>query len=86
MPVRVYTTKGLEEQARFALECAHKTVDYFSELFGIEYPLPKSDLLCVHAFVSGTNVFLLESTNIYKGRRCYGELGIGHISYHRGFI
>lgn len=51
IPVRVYTTRGLEDQARFALECAHKTIDYFSELFGIEYPLPKSDLLCVHAFV-----------------------------------
>lgn len=54
IPVRVYTTKGLEEQARYALECAHKTVDYFSELFGIEYPLPKSDLLCVHEFVRTT--------------------------------
>ncbi|KAL3713102.1 hypothetical protein TMatcc_001805 [Talaromyces marneffei ATCC 18224] len=53
IPVRVYTTKGLEEQARYALECAHKTIDYFSELFGIEYPLPKSDLLCVHAFAAG---------------------------------
>ena len=27
IPVRVYTTKGLKEQARFALECAHRTVD-----------------------------------------------------------
>lgn len=51
IPVRVYTTRGLKEQARFALECAHRTVDYFSELFGIDYPLPKSDLLAVHEFV-----------------------------------
>lgn len=62
IPVRVYTTKGLEEQARYALECAHKTVDYFSELFGIEYPLPKSDLLCVHAFVSKTSPFIIANT------------------------
>jgi aminopeptidase N len=52
IPVRVYTTRGLEPQARFALECAHRTVDYFSELFDIDYPLPKSDLLAVHEFVS----------------------------------
>jgi aminopeptidase N len=52
IPVRVYTTKGLKDQAQFALGCAHKTIDYFSELFGIDYPLPKSDLLAVHAFVS----------------------------------
>ena len=53
MPVRVYTTRGLEEQGRFALEHAHKTVDYFSDIFGIEFPLPKSDLLAVHEFAMG---------------------------------
>lgn len=52
IPVRVYTTRGLKDQARFALECAHRTVDYFSEIFEIEYPLPKADLLAVHEFVS----------------------------------
>lgn len=51
IPVRVYTTRGLKDQARFALECAHRTVDYFSEVFEIEYPLPKADLLAVHEFV-----------------------------------
>ncbi|EEP79230.1 GTP-binding protein ypt1 [Uncinocarpus reesii 1704] len=53
IPVRVYTTRGLKEQARFALDCAHKTVDYFSEVFEIDYPLPKSDLLAVHEFAMG---------------------------------
>ena len=53
LPVRVYTTRGLEEQGRFALEHAHKTIDYFSKIFGIEYPLPKSDLLAVHEFAMG---------------------------------
>lgn len=52
IPVRVYTTRGLQDQARFALECAHRTIDYFSEVFEIEYPLPKADLLAVHEFVS----------------------------------
>ena len=33
LPVRVYTTKGLKEQGRFALEHAHKIVDYFSEVW-----------------------------------------------------
>ncbi|KAE8348860.1 peptidase family M1-domain-containing protein [Aspergillus coremiiformis] len=53
IPVRVYTTRGLKEQARFALECAHRTVDYFSEVFDVEYPLPKADLLAVHEFAMG---------------------------------
>jgi aminopeptidase N len=53
IPVRVYTTKGLKEQGRFALDNCHKIVDYFSEVFQIDYPLPKVDLLAVHEFVSG---------------------------------
>ncbi|OAL25485.1 hypothetical protein AYO22_04804 [Fonsecaea multimorphosa] len=53
LPVRVYTTRGLKEQGRFAMEHAHKILDYFSDVFGIEYPLPKSDLLAVHEFAMG---------------------------------
>jgi len=51
LPVRVYTTRGLKEQGRFALEHAYQIVDYFSEIFKIDYPLPKADLLAVHEFV-----------------------------------
>ncbi|ORY64143.1 peptidase family M1 [Pseudomassariella vexata] len=53
IPVRVYTTRGLKEQGRYALEHAPKTIDLFSESFGIDYPLPKSDLLAVHEFTHG---------------------------------
>jgi aminopeptidase N len=53
IPVRVYTTRGLKEQGRWALQHAGPILDFFSETFGIDYPLPKSDLLCVHEFASG---------------------------------
>jgi aminopeptidase N len=53
LPVRVYTTRGLKEQGRWALQHAAPTIDYFSEAFGIDYPLPKADLLCTHEFASG---------------------------------
>ncbi|KAH0558894.1 hypothetical protein GP486_004479, partial [Trichoglossum hirsutum] len=53
LPVRVYTTKGLKEQGRFALKNAAQIVDYFSEIFRIDYPLPKVDLLAVHEFSHG---------------------------------
>lgn len=56
IPVRVYTTRGLKEQGRFALDNCHKIVDYFSEVFQIDYPLPKVDLLAVHEFVSKTDL------------------------------
>ena len=52
LPVRVYTTRGLKQQAQYALDHAPKVIDYFSEVFGIDYPLPKADLLAVHEFVS----------------------------------
>src|ERR1019366_247502 len=32
MPVRVYTTRGLKEQGRWALLNCHQVVDYFSEV------------------------------------------------------
>ncbi|KAL1311069.1 hypothetical protein AAFC00_001278 [Neodothiora populina] len=53
LPVRVYTTKGLKDQGMLALESAHQVVDYFSEIFRIDYPLPKVDLLAVHEFSHG---------------------------------
>ncbi|KAG6266511.1 hypothetical protein E4U47_005743 [Claviceps purpurea] len=53
IPVRVYTTRGLKEQGRWALEHAPKVIDFFSEIFDIDYPLPKSDLLAVHEFTHG---------------------------------
>ena len=33
IPVRVYTTRGLKEYGRFALENCHQIVDYFSKIF-----------------------------------------------------
>lgn len=52
LPCRVYTTRGLKDQGRYALEHAPQIIDYFSEVFDIDYPLPKADLLAVHEFVS----------------------------------
>ncbi|MBE3047005.1 M1 family metallopeptidase, partial [Candidatus Bathyarchaeota archaeon] len=53
IPVRVYTTRGLKEQGDWALQHAPKIIDFFSKIFDIDYPLPKSDLLAVHEFTHG---------------------------------
>lgn len=50
LPVRIYTTKGYTKDAQLALSLAPKIVDYFSSIFELKYPLPKLDLLVVHAF------------------------------------
>lgn len=39
LPVRVYSTKGLIDQGKLALESAHQIVDYFSEV-SISLPIP----------------------------------------------
>lgn len=53
IPVRVYTTRGLKEQGQWALQHAPKIIDFFSEIFDIDYPLPKADLIAVHEFTHG---------------------------------
>lgn len=53
IPVRVYATAGQEEEGHYAAEEAAKAVDFFSETFGIDYPLAKLDLLATPEFVFG---------------------------------
>jgi puromycin-sensitive aminopeptidase len=51
--VRVFTTPGKKHQAKFALECAVKTLDYYEEYFDIKYPLPVLDMIAIPDFASG---------------------------------
>ncbi|KAJ3318441.1 Aminopeptidase 2 mitochondrial [Boothiomyces sp. JEL0866] len=44
---RVYTPKGKQLEGVFALEVGVKTLEFFSEYFGIAYPLPKCDQIAV---------------------------------------
>lgn len=52
IPVRVYTSEGDSAKGNFGLEVATKVVDYFSEVFDIDYYLPKLDLVAVPTFAS----------------------------------
>src|SRR5271165_760675 len=45
--VGVVTTIGKSEQGRFALENAVKLLGFYNDYFGINYPLPKLDLIAV---------------------------------------
>lgn len=53
IPVRFYAAAGAEQQGMFAAEQAAKAIDFFSEIFEIEYPLAKMDLLAVPEFAFG---------------------------------
>ena len=50
--VRVFTTKGKIHQARFALEVAIKSLEFFNKYFDIPYPLPILDLIAIPDFES----------------------------------
>ncbi|CAG8468881.1 16603_t:CDS:10 [Funneliformis caledonium] len=51
--VRVYAPKGDEQHGEFALNVATKVLEYFAEVFGIPYPLPKCDMVAIPDFEAG---------------------------------
>uniref|UniRef100_A0A6B2KY43 Aminopeptidase n=1 Tax=Arcella intermedia TaxID=1963864 RepID=A0A6B2KY43_9EUKA len=50
---RVYTVPGKKELGRFALDVGAKTISFFAKYYGIEYPLPKQDMIAVPDFSFG---------------------------------
>lgn len=40
-PISVYTTKAQKEKGSFALDVGVKIIEYYINLFKIDYPLPK---------------------------------------------
>ena len=51
--VRVWATRGSEEQGRFALETSVGLLAYLNDYFGIVYPLSKLDHIAIPDFASG---------------------------------
>lgn len=51
--VRVYATPGKLGQLDFALETAVRTLSFYTEYFGIAYPLRKMDMIAVPDFAAG---------------------------------
>lgn len=50
--VRVYTTHGKKHQAKFALDVAIRSLEFYNKYFDIPYPLPTLDLIAIPDFES----------------------------------
>ncbi|XP_012276537.1 glutamyl aminopeptidase [Orussus abietinus] len=53
LPVSVYATKAQKEKGRFAVDIGVKAIEFYINLFQIDYPLPKLDMAAIPDFVSG---------------------------------
>ncbi|KAJ2407862.1 hypothetical protein J3F80_002514 [Coemansia sp. RSA 2526] len=53
IPCRVYTTPGKSAQGQFALDVAVQVLEYFADVFGIAYALPKLDQIAIGDFEAG---------------------------------
>ena len=51
--VRVFTTPGKKDQAKFALDVAVKCMKYYEDYFDIKYPLPVLDMIAIPDFAAG---------------------------------
>ena len=49
----VYTVPGKAEQGRFCLDTATRCLDFLQDIYGVPYPLIKSDLIAIPDFASG---------------------------------
>lgn len=50
--VRIFTTPGKKQHAKFALNVATRTLDFLNEYFAIPYPLPVLDLIAIPDFAA----------------------------------
>lgn len=50
--IRIFTTKNKIHQAKFALDVAIKSLEFFTEYFDIPYPMPTLDLIAIPDFES----------------------------------
>jgi aminopeptidase 2 len=50
---RVYTLPGLTHQGQHALNVATQALEYYAQVFGVPYPLPKLDMVAIPDFDAG---------------------------------
>ncbi len=94
--VRVFTTPGKKHQAKFALDCAVKTLDFYDDYFDIPYPLPILDMIAIPDFTAGAmenwgaityreSALLVDEDHSSIGNKQWVALVIAHEIAHQWF-
>jgi len=63
-PVRMYATKEIIHQTKFALDVNVRCLSLYEAVFDVEFPLPKLDTLVAHDFDAGA----MENWGLITGR------------------
>ncbi|RNA29937.1 puromycin-sensitive aminopeptidase [Brachionus plicatilis] len=82
--IRVYTPKTKTEMGKFSLEIAVKAVPFFTKFFGIQYPLPKLDLVALND-VEIESLLLIDPKKFSVQTRSEVALVVAHEIAHQWF-
>lgn len=92
-----YTPVNQSKNGLFALECAIKSIEFYSRFFNIKYPLPKCDLVAISDFAAGAmenwgcltfreTMLLFDENNSSMVVRKRVALCVGHELAHQVFF
>ncbi len=94
--VRVHTTPGKKSQAKFSLECAVRTLEFYERYFAIRYPLNTLDMIAIPDFASGAmenwgavtyreSALLVDEANSSSANKQWVALVVAHELAHQWF-
>lgn len=94
--VRTYATPDNVAFTKFALDTAVKCLDFYSEYFGIDYPLEKCDMIALPDFASGAmenwgaityreQALLVDPDNTSLSSKQYVAMVVAHELTHQWF-
>lgn len=94
--VRVFTTPGKKDQAKFALDVAIKSLEFYNDYFDIPYPLPVLDMIAIPDFSAGAmenwgavtyreSTLLVDETRTSSANKQWVAMVIAHELAHQWF-
>jgi puromycin-sensitive aminopeptidase len=94
--VRVFTAPNKKHQAKFALDCAVKTLEFYEKYFDIPFPLPVLDMIAIPDFASGAmenwgaityreSALLVDENLSSAGNKQWVALVVAHELAHQWF-